>query len=81
MASSPDYKRNYKREYEVSQSSKRMLKRRAGMNAARREMEEAGKVRKGDGNHVHHKNHNPRDNRRKNLQITSRSYNTSRNRA
>lgn len=81
MASSPDYKRNYKREYEVSQSSKRMLKRRAGMNAARREMEKAGKVSKGDGNHVHHKNHNPRDNRRRNLMITSRSKNTSMNRA
>lgn len=38
-------------------------------------MAKSGKVRKGDGREVDHKNGNPRDNRRKNLRVVSRKVN------
>ena len=47
--------RNYKREYRLYHSSETQKKRRAERNAARRKMEKAGKVRKGDGKDVAHK--------------------------
>jgi hypothetical protein len=40
-------------------------------------MEAAGKVRKGDGKDVAHKNNNPKDNSMDNLQVQSRSKNRS----
>lgn len=54
MASSANYKRDYKQEgkYESTDLQK---KRRAARNKARREMEAAGKVKKGDGKDVDHK--------------------------
>lgn len=54
-------------------------KRRAQRNAARRKMEAAGKVRKGDGKDVDHKNHNTSDNSTKNLKVMSRSANRAKN--
>jgi hypothetical protein len=50
-------------------------KRRAQRNAARRKMEKAGKVRKGDGKDVDHKNHNTGDNSSRNLQVQPKSVN------
>ena len=50
-------------------------KRRAARNAARRKMERAGKVRKGDGKDVHHKSGNPRNNKSSNLAVTSKKAN------
>lgn len=55
-------------------------KRRASRNAARRKMAAAGKVRKGDGKDVEHKNKNARDNGKKNLTVRSRSSNRADNR-
>lgn len=52
-------------------------KRRAQRNAARRKMEKAGKVHKGDGKDVAHKNNNPHDNRRSNLAVQSKAKNRS----
>lgn len=52
-------------------------KRRAGRNAARREMIRKGKARKGDGKDVAHNNNNPRDNRAGNLSIQSKAKNRS----
>ena len=52
---------------------------RAQRNAARREAEREGKVSKGDGKDVDHKNYNPKDNSAKNLRVTSKSANRSRN--
>lgn len=52
-------------------------KRRAQRNAARREMVKAGKVRKGDGKDVAHKNNNPHDNRKSNLAVQSKAKNRS----
>ena len=57
-------------------------KRRAQRNAARREMERAGKVRKGDGKDVDHKSRSARgslNNDKSNLRVTSASANRSRN--
>lgn len=38
-------------------------------------MAKAGRVRKGDGREVDHKNGNPKDNSRKNLRVVSRKVN------
>ena len=70
--------RNYKREYKTYHKKPKQKKRRAGRNAARRKMTKAGKVRKGDGKDVHHKNRNTLDNRRKNLKVTTKKKNRSR---
>lgn len=76
IPSSKGYKRNYKQEakYHATPEQK---KRRASRNAARRKMEKAGKVRKGDGKDVAHKNGSPRDNRKSNLSVQSKSKNRS----
>lgn len=77
MPSSKNYVRDYKREYKVSQSSPKDKKDRASRNAARRLLEKEGKVSKGDGKDVAHKNNNPRVNDRSNLAVQSRSKNRS----
>lgn len=42
-------------------------------------MEKAGKVHKGDGKDVDHKNFNPKDNSKSNLRVMSASKNRARN--
>lgn len=54
-------------------------KRRAERNASRRKMAEAGKVRKGDGKDVDHRNHNTGDHSAKNLSVMSKSKNRAMN--
>jgi len=71
--------RNYKREYELYHSKPKQKRRRAQRNAARRKMAKAGKVSKGDGKDVHHKNHNTANNGTKNLSVTSKSSNRAKN--
>ena len=70
------YKRNYQREYAIEPKSRR--KERANRNLARRIMMRKGKVKKGDGKDVHHKDHNPMNNARSNLRIATQSSNRSR---
>ena len=53
--------------------------RRAERNAARRKMEAAGKVRKGDGKDVDHRNHRTSDMSAKNLSVMSKSKNRAMN--
>lgn len=69
--------RDYKKEYAEYHSKPEQKKNRAQRNAARREMEEKGLVRKGDGKDVDHKK--PIDkggsNERSNLRVLSRSEN------
>lgn len=48
-------KRDYKREVALYTSKPEVKKKRAEQNAARRAMEKAGKVHKGDGKDVDHK--------------------------
>jgi len=50
---------------------------RTSRNAARAKMEKAGRVSKGDGKDVAHKNNNPKDNRKSNLAVQSKSTNRS----
>lgn len=71
--------RNYKQEYEKYHSKPEQKKNRASRNKARRLMEAKGRVRKGDGKDVDHRNSNPRDNSSNNLRVTSKSSNRSRN--
>jgi|TARA_R110000824_G_scaffold394502_1_gene594334 hypothetical protein len=70
--------RNYKEEYKEFHSKPDQKKRRAGRNAARRKMAASGKVKKGDGKDVHHKDGNALNNKRKNLRVESKSKNRSR---
>lgn len=54
-------------------------KRRAQRNATRRKLEKSGRVRKGDGKDIDHKNHNTSDHSSKNLRVMSRSANRAKN--
>lgn len=69
--------RNYKKEYENYQGKPTQRKRNDARKTARRKMEKAGKVRKGDGKDVDHKDGNPKNNSSKNLRVTSKSKNRS----
>lgn len=67
--------RNFQKEYRATHGTPKGKKDRAARNAARRAAVKAGKVRKGDGKEIDHKNFNPRDNSKKNLRVVSRSVN------
>ena len=69
--------RNYRKEYDEYHAKSEQKKRRAGRNKARRTLMRNGKVSKGDGKDVHHKDHNPRNNSSKNLSVMSSSKNKS----
>lgn len=71
----PKRKRDYKKEYRNYQGTPEQIKRRAERNAARRKMEAAGRVHKGDGKEVDHKNFNTANNSNSNLRVVSRSVN------
>lgn len=64
------------REYNSKPSSK---KDRASRNAARSEAMKDGKVRKGDGKDIDHKDSNPRNNKKGNTQVMSASKNRAMN--
>ena len=70
--------RNYRREYVTHQAKPEQKQRRAARNAARNMMIKAGRVKKGDGKEVDHKDMNPRNNSRKNLRVVSRTANRKR---
>lgn len=58
-------------------SKPEQVKNRASRNAARDKMEKAGRVQKGDGKDVAHKNNNPKDNSKGNLAVQSKAKNRS----
>ena len=70
-------KRDYKKQNAKYDSRPSVKKDRASRNAARKSMEDAGKVRKGDGKDVDHKDGNPRNNSGKNLRVQTKSQNRS----
>ena len=85
MAKRGEYKKGAKpasvakRKYNASEEQKT---RRAQRNAARREMEKEGKVRKGDGldvDHVKHKARGKLDNSKSNLRVMDKSKNRAKN--
>ena len=55
MPSSPNYKRDYRQEYDAYQGTETQKKNRAQRNKARRMLEREGVVHKGDGKDVDHK--------------------------
>lgn len=67
--------RNYKIEYAATHGTPKGIKDRAARNKARRIMEKKGRVSKGDGKEVDHKNFNPRDNSDSNLRVVSKTVN------
>ena len=69
--------RDYKKEYKEYHSKEVQKKKRASRNSARSAMVKAGKVRKGDGKDVDHKNGNPKDNKKSNLRVTTKKSNRS----
>ena len=75
--------RDYQKEYQTYHKSAKQKRRRAQRNAARRKMEKAGKVQKGDNKDVDHKNRragsSKMDNSTSNLRVQSRSRNRARN--
>lgn len=77
MPSSENYVRDYKQEYKQNHSSKKAKEKRASNNKARRIMEKDGKVRKGDGKDVAHKDNNAKNNSKSNLTVQSKAKNRS----
>ena len=69
--------RNYRKEYDNYQGKPEQRKRNDARKAARRKMTAAGKVRKGDGKDVDHKDGNPKNNSSKNLRVTTKKANRS----
>tara|TARA_R110001592_G_scaffold89377_1_gene262898 strand:+ start:1110 stop:1379 length:270 start_codon:yes stop_codon:yes gene_type:complete len=75
MPSSPNYVRNYKQEAKT-ESSTRKAKRNNRLKA-RRTLQKAGVVKKGDGKDVHHADGNALNNKRSNLKAVNASKNRS----
>jgi hypothetical protein len=67
--------RDYAREYREYQGTPEQIKNRAARNKARRLMIKKHGKSAVKGKDIDHKNGNPRDNRRSNLQIMSKSKN------
>jgi|TARA_R110000824_G_scaffold343457_2_gene530094 hypothetical protein len=58
-------------DYAKYHKSKRMKVERSSRNKNRKTFQVGGKVRKGDGKHIDHKDGNPRNNGSKNLRVVS----------
>jgi hypothetical protein len=67
--------RDYKKEYREYHGRPEQIKNRVSRDKARRLMIRQGRVRKGDGMEVDHKDGNPMNNNSTNLQIMSRTAN------
>lgn len=72
-------KRDYRKEYDNYHAKPEQRKNRSKRVLARRKMEKKGRVHKGDGKDVDHKNGNPKDNSDDNLRVLSKSKNRSMN--
>ncbi|MBM4230257.1 MAG: HNH endonuclease [Gammaproteobacteria bacterium] len=69
--------RDYREEYDSFHGTAEQKKRRAARNKARRHLERDGRVSKGDGKDVDHKDHNPLNNSSSNIRVRDRSANRS----
>lgn len=70
--------RDYAREYRRFQSSKKAKRERAARNRNRRQAEREGRVHKGDGKEIDHKDSSALHNSGSNLRVVSRTFNRSR---
>jgi len=68
-------KRNYRSEYDNYHSSDEQKKNRAGRNKTRREALKDGRVTKGDGMDMHHKDGNPRNTSKSNTRVMKKGTN------
>ena len=64
--------RNYEQEYREYHGKPAQIKNRDSRNAARNAAVKAGRVHKGDGKEIDHKDGNPRNNSPSNLQVMTR---------
>lgn len=69
--------RDYRKEYDDYHATPEQKKRRAARNKARRFLTKEGRVHKGDGRDVDHKDHNPMNNSSSNIRVRSSSANRS----
>lgn len=69
--------RDYRKEYDQYHAKPEQRANRSSRNKARTTMAKLGRVKLGDGKEVDHKNGNPKDNKRSNLSVMSRSRNRS----
>ena len=69
--------RDYRQEYDSYHGTESQKKRRAARNTARRRLERAGRVHRGDGKDVDHKDGNPLNNGSANIRVIDRSKNRS----
>lgn len=69
------FKRDLAKEYREHGSTPEQKKRRAARNAARNAAIKAGKVKKGDGKEIDHKDYNPLNNSPSNLRIVDKKTN------
>ena len=69
--------RNYRGEYDKYHKKPDQKKNRASRNKARSILVKSNKVKKGDGKDVHHKDGNPRNSKKSNLKVTTKSKNRS----
>ncbi len=67
--------RDYRKEYDDYHGKPEQRKRRSSRTMARRQAIKDGKVKKGDGKEIDHKDFNPNNNSKSNLQVLSRSAN------
>jgi hypothetical protein len=67
--------RDYDEEYRRYHAKPEQKKARASRNAARRDALQDGRVHKGDGKEIDHRDGNPRNNSPSNLKVMSRSAN------
>lgn len=61
--------RNYDQEYDKYQGTEKQKDERAMRNKARKKLEKTGRVHKGDGKDVHHKDGDPKNTSDKNLRV------------
>lgn len=64
-----------RKEYKATHGTPKGIADRTARVQARRKLEKEGRVHKGDGREVDHKNFNPRDNSAKNLRVVSKKTN------
>jgi HNH endonuclease len=68
-------KRDYRKEYDTYHGTPEQRENNNARKRARYHLEKKGVVKKGDGKEVDHKDGNPRNNSRSNLQVLSRREN------